>query len=73
MNSFDFYMDTLHQQYTSRCPSDLVAFATSKATEKLVEKMNLPTRYTEGGVVEVDSFLREKVFHIRLADRQSAS
>jgi hypothetical protein len=51
----------------------LVAFTTSKATEKLVEKMNLPTRYTEGGVVEVDSFLREKVFHIRLADLQSAS
>lgn len=35
--------------------------------------MNLPTRYTEGGVVEVDSFLREKVFHIRLADLHSAS
>jgi len=35
--------------------------------------MNLPTRYTEGGVVEVDSFLREKVFHIRLVDLQSES
>jgi len=35
--------------------------------------MNLPTRYTEGGVVEIDSFLREKVFHVRVTDLHSKS
>ena len=45
----------------------------SKQTEKLVEKMNLPTRYTDGGVADPNSFLREKVFHIRYRDQQAES
>lgn len=73
MNSVEVYIDSLSKHYTSRTANDVVIFTKSGQTEKLIDKINLPTRYMNGGIIDVDSFLREKVFHIRKQDQISES
>jgi hypothetical protein len=73
LNSLDVYIEGLKKNFTSKTANDVVVFTKSKQTEKLIEKINLPTRYMNGGILDLDSFLREKFFHIRLADQQAES
>jgi len=35
----------------------------NKSSLELIDRLNMPVRYRRGGVVDKDSFLREKLFH----------
>ena len=35
----------------------------NKTSLELIDRLNMPVRYRRGGVVDTDSFLREKLFH----------
>ncbi len=43
--------------------SDPTIIMTNKASEDLIAKLNMPIRYRRGGIIDTDSFLREKLFH----------
>jgi hypothetical protein len=36
---------------------------TNETSKNFIAKLNMPIRYRRGGVVDTDSFLREKLFH----------
>lgn len=66
-------MDSIKHQYKERDAKDLVVKTKSHQTEKLIDSLNLPIRYTTAGRIDTHSFLRERMFHLSPGDQQDTA
>lgn len=53
----------MRSQFKLHDEKDLIILVKNKETKKIIEKLDLPVRYMAGGIVDAQSFLREKIFH----------
>lgn len=63
LDSVALQIDKNAEQFKPRNDTDLIVLGKNKSTDKLVDTLNLPERYLEGGTIDSDSFLRERIFH----------
>jgi hypothetical protein len=56
-------MENLRKQFKLHSKSDPTIIMTNETSKNFIAKLNMPIRYRRGGVVDTDSFLREKLFH----------
>ena len=62
-DSFGFHLEKLRKQFKPPDYQDHIVLATNKMMNSLVEKLNLPVRYTADGSIDSESYMREKIFH----------
>lgn len=67
-DSFREHLNGLLKQFKPYTNQDLVVTMENNAAHGMIDKLCLPVRYKPDGLVDKDSFLREKVFHLRTSD-----
>ena len=62
-DSFGFHLERLKKQFKPPDTHDHEVLMANKMMYSLIEKLNLPIRYTEDGTIDTKSYMREKIFH----------